>query len=67
MSDERDLLMEALPPDLSRPEELPLMFHLMHGAPTGETNISVGNSRGYRTRLFMGCLPPKPVSRCFPA
>lgn len=66
MSDERDLLIEALPPDLGRPEELPLIFHLMQGAPKGETNISVGESRRYRTRLFMGVLPPKPISRCFP-
>ena len=66
MSDERDLLIEALPPDLGQPEELPLMFHMMRGAPKGETNISVGTSRGYRTRLFMGCLPLKPISRCFP-
>ena len=66
MSDERDLLIEALPEDLGRPEELPLMFHLMRGGPKGDTNISVGESRGYRTRLFMGSLPPKPISRCFP-
>jgi hypothetical protein len=59
--------LDALPADADiRPEELPVLFHLMAAHEPMALLLPQGESEPHRARMFTAEPPPKPTSRCFP-
>lgn len=66
MDADRRTLLQALPEGLARPEELPVLFHLIGTHEPVSLPLPEGESDPHRARMFPAEPPPKPTSRCFP-